>query len=145
MTDVILHSEGKLYDPKHLRPFDLALALQGHPLATGNGCEVSHIFLSDQQNYLTVRNWLRYLECGYWETRSLPIQDKDGTGDHLYLAPLAVKAGRALHIGDVIETCPWYGHGKYWEREHIQKPSDAAMLVEEVGYARYGKLWRFAS
>ena len=99
---------GTVYDPAHLHQAKsveelLSLARQGHPLAWHNGNEVSHIFFNgiSDSDVLTsigvgVRVWNK--DEKLWHTP----RELDSL-DYLRLAPLAVKDGKPLHVGDVIE------------------------------------------
>lgn len=96
----IEYKEGTVYDPAHLRPFGLELAKQGHPVAKMNGnvsgLEVSHMFQNDSDSTgFNVIYWNTFWQLTYTPFKSL---DK-----YLRLAPLAVKDGKPLHVGDVIE------------------------------------------
>jgi hypothetical protein len=94
MTNFIPYTVGKTYNPEHLRPFDLALATAGHPLAWYDGSGISHFFDGNQE-VVTIRVW----EKEFWSC----IRINKCFLKNLRLAPLAVKDGRPLHVGDVIE------------------------------------------
>lgn len=89
--------EGTMYNPAHLRPFDLELAKQGHPLAWDDGSEVSHIFQNSKDAFV-IRSFGEYKN---WDM-SKPILEVE-LKKYLRLAPLDVKDGKPLHVGDVIE------------------------------------------
>ena len=98
----IEYKEGKLYNPAHLRPFSLELAKQGHPLASLDGHEVSHMF-EPIDSFYAIRYWHPCKKYWYIERTN----KKDLTV-FLRLAPLAVKKDatgklKPLHVGDVIE------------------------------------------
>lgn len=101
----IEYKEGTVYDPAHLRPFNLELAKQGHPLATIGGAEVrcfrAMSTLEEKKGFRTSDFWMadswdvatsHWFSCGNFDL------------NRLRLAPLDVKDGRALHVGDVIEA-----------------------------------------
>ena len=88
----IPYYEGKVYDTAHLRPFNLDLAKAGHPLATYQGEEIR--LLRDMDSAWRFDVW----RDSKWTART--AEDLNWT---LRLAPLAVKDGRPLHVGDVIE------------------------------------------
>lgn len=99
MTTFIEYHEGKVYDTAHLRPFDRKWAKAGHPLAWRDGGEVSHIFpyrkIQVRTEICVVRHW--DLASNFWATHGLV---KSMESCKLRLAPLAIKDGRALHVGD---------------------------------------------
>lgn len=82
----------------HLRPFDLELAKQGHPMAWEDGCEVSYYFQGRAGMVDTVWLWRNFYQ--HWTERGM----YDGCKDSLRLAPLAIKDGKPLHIGDVVNV-----------------------------------------
>lgn len=103
MTQYIPPTEGKTYNPEHLRAAKnveelLTLAKQGHPLAWHDGSEVTHLFEPSASFLIapmyTVRVWAKY----HWSCFGIP-----NLKDDLRLAPLAYKDGKPLHVGDVIE------------------------------------------
>ncbi len=87
---------GQVYDVAHLRPFDLDMALEGHPLATHDGGGV-RLFRETSADGLAWDQWSRYLNA--WVCEFEPNEFAEGM---LCLAPLAVKDGRPLHVGDQI-------------------------------------------
>lgn len=89
----IPYYEGKVYDTAHLRPFNLDLAKAGHPLATYQGEEIR--LLRDMDSAWRFDVW----RDSKWTART--AEDLNWT---LRLAPLAVKDGRPLHVGDVIQS-----------------------------------------
>jgi hypothetical protein len=99
----IEYKAGKVYAPAHLRQAKsveelLALARQGHPLAwTHNGGEINLIIEVRPKSYV-FSCWDDLLSM--WVMR--PRGEKK-LMKYLRLAPLAVKDGRPLHVGDVIE------------------------------------------
>jgi hypothetical protein len=95
MTTFIEYKEGKVYDPAHLKPFDLDLAKAGHPLANFDGTEVSHLFESISADVYSYRGWSKAAGQHYLNTESITL-----ISERLYLAPLAIKDGRPLHVGD---------------------------------------------
>lgn len=107
---MIEFTPGTVYDVKHLRPFDPELAKQGHPLATSDGEEVRHFRIA-------------HLDCFLWDIWSegdATWQDANiGTTDrlsrYLRIAPIAIRDGRPLHVGDVIEFAGEWGLGlTFW-------------------------------
>lgn len=95
---MIQFEPGCVYDVAHLRPFNLELALQGHPLALPDGSSVRHLRkMSD--SYYSYDRW--YEDTSSWFcTRDIYCMRLE---DSLRLTPLAVKDGRPLHVGDEIE------------------------------------------
>lgn len=102
---------GQVYDVAHLRPFDLELALQGHPLATAKG-EGVRAFRVYHHGGVSFDYWREGAFAGGW----LPAGtiEPANTPIILRLAPLAVKDGRALHVGDEIDIMLI----EFW-RQHI--------------------------
>ena len=107
MASFIPHTIGKVYDVAHLRPFDLELAKQGHPLAWFiNGCEVRYL----AQTYAEDDRWFDFSHYepsdAAWINRT---RSALGVQQSLRLAPLAIKhdprtgKDEPLHVGDVIE------------------------------------------
>jgi hypothetical protein len=95
---------GKVYDPAHLRPFDLDLAKQGHPCASQHGETIRLLRGSADIFY-----WDKWIEdSDFWAHQQGEIECVQGelecVLDTLRLAPLAVKDGKPLHVGDVIEV-----------------------------------------
>jgi hypothetical protein len=94
--------EGKVHDPAHLRPFDIELAKQGHPICTVSGREVR--LLREASKLWSYDEWYAGIgDGGYWGT--CIHQKETYFANNLRLAPLAVKDGKPLHVGDVIEIC----------------------------------------
>jgi hypothetical protein len=94
---MIQFEQGCVYDVAHLKPFDLQLALSGHPLAAKGGEAVR--FCRNMNHNMT------YWDCWIDELNLWRV-DWDFThcvSSKLRLAPLGVKDGRALHVGDEIE------------------------------------------
>ena len=91
MTYIPYH-KGKVYDIAHLRPFNFELAKAGNPLATYQGEEIR--LLRDMDGAWRFDVW----RDSKWTART--TEDLDWL---FRLAPLAVKDGRPLHVGDVIE------------------------------------------
>jgi hypothetical protein len=96
----ISYTQGKVYDPAHLRPFDLGLAKQWHPICTVSGREVR--LLREASKLWAYDEWYAGIgEGGYWGT--CIHQKETYFENNLRLAPLAVKDGKPLHVGDWIE------------------------------------------
>jgi hypothetical protein len=104
---MIQFEQGCVYDVAHLRPFNLELALQGHPLALRSGEQV-RLFRDMNGFYFALDYWADDFGCwAHLEVR------KKGIDDLLRLAPLAVKDGRPLHVEDEIETFYMTDHNAY--------------------------------
>ena len=90
---------GKMHDPDHLRPFKLGLAQEGHLCALRAGNEIRLLRQADGR--WVWDSWLQ-LQGGkpWWEYGGCDFQLLES---RLRLAPLAIKDGEPLHIGDVIE------------------------------------------
>ncbi len=90
---------GKMYDLDDLRPFKLGLAQEGHPCALRAGNEIRLLRQADGR---WVWDSWRQLQSGkpWWEYGGCDFQLLES---RLRLAPLAIKDGRPLHIGDTIE------------------------------------------
>jgi hypothetical protein len=92
--------EGKVYDlsiPNILRPFDLELARQGHPLAWVDAREIRLLRKMGGNIY----------SYDYWDEDgwvSCDLHNEKSLDKNLRLAPLAGKDGKPLHVGDVIEV-----------------------------------------
>jgi hypothetical protein len=101
MNTHIEHKEGKVYDVAHLRSFDLELAKAGNPICTELGQEVR--LLRVVAGLWAYDRWHKGSNSkGGWE--SVSHQEEIWLKDNLHLAPLAVRDGRPLHVGDVIEV-----------------------------------------
>ena len=108
MTNFIPYTQGKQYDPAHLRPFDLALAKQGHPLADDRGCEI-RLFrdLHGDDNVFGYDSWEQNLNHPTWFASNIVM--KIALSKRVRLAPLAIKhdprtgEDEPLHVGDVLE------------------------------------------
>ncbi len=88
---------GTTYPIEHLRPFDLELAKAGHPLAMVNGHAV-RAFRAQGDNCFAF-DW--------WNGAAKWLQTENAQHTlcfNLRLAPLAVRDGRPLHVGDEIEV-----------------------------------------
>jgi hypothetical protein len=95
---------GRVYDVAHLRPFDLELALAGHPICTPSGYSARLFRALYNQKY----------SYDYWTGKGWMLSGEQCDGSallNLRLAPLAVKDGRALHVGDEIKV-----FGSTWMR-----------------------------
>lgn len=108
MTQFISHTEGKTYALEHLLPFDLELAKQGHPCAFADGEEASHIIPHYKEEYLNCRVW----RVGEWRMLI-------GTDEDLRLAPLAIKDGKPLHVGDLLQIKVVMFGGDGWRDEAV--------------------------
>lgn len=114
----IEYKEGKLYDPAHLRPFDLALAKQGHPLAWAiNNCGVRYLAQND-----TDERWFDFSH--YEPNEQIWVNRQRNSSElqsNLRLAPLAVKDGKPLHYLDHVER--FYQQNEYhhvrWDRTQV--------------------------
>ena len=97
---MIQFEQGCTYDVAHLKPFDLQLALSGHPLASrrGESIRLFRSMSSDRYNFdywdADDRSWISQFNL---PTERLALE--------LRLAPLAVKDGKPLHVGDEVELC----------------------------------------
>ncbi|MGL4230406.1 MAG: hypothetical protein ACRDAM_02285 [Casimicrobium sp.] len=95
---------GTVYDVAHLREFDLELALQGHPLATFRGQSVRafRAMTSGDLPLYALDIWDCNAIDKEWSCsgHAIPALQLEG---FLRLAPLAVKNGRPLHVGDEIK------------------------------------------
>lgn len=109
MTQFIESRKGKTYALKHLRPFDLELAKQGHPLACQRKCsEVAQLICIREKIYVAVR----------WAISGWFVSMEEDAADltrHYRLAPLAIKDGKPLHMGDWIEVNLFATGGKWVE------------------------------
>lgn len=111
---------GTVYDVAHLKPFDMKLALAGHPLASRR-CESIRLFRSMSSNRHNFDYW--DADDRSWISQfNLPIER---LALELRLAPLAVKDGRALHVGDSIEikSQPF---GRLWQSSIVDNRSDVS-------------------
>ena len=137
----IEYKEGKVYDPAHLRQAKsveelLLLARQGHPICTTSGREVR--LLREASKLWAYDEWFVGIgEDGYWGT--CIHQKETYFTNNLRLAPIAVKDGKSLHVGDVIEIVnPYY--------EHFSDPvtfSSHIMVESDIG-SDWGRInWRW--
>jgi len=129
----IEYKAGVVYDPAHLRPFNLELAKQGHPICTVSGREVR--LLREASKLWAYDEWYAGIgDGGYWGTCT--HQKETYFANNLRLAPLDVKDGKPLHVGDVIEYfCRWNGNGYYevddpkcWTKTKARLPFDIPLL-----------------
>lgn len=124
---------GQVYNPEHLRPFNLQLALQGHPLASVNGFSVRYLRLSEADWFM----WDAWAEKSCrWLSFEAPTVF---AGDSLRLAPLAIKDDRPLHVRDEIEWRASIAHP--WQSRNVG-PSEAAAPWDYVR-TYYGRDWRW--
>lgn len=94
---MIRFEPGTVIAKEHLRPFDLELAKAGHPLATYDGKEVRLFRVRSQHHF----SWDVWAESGpSWDN---DYGNEEWAKTYLRLAPLAIKDGRPLHVGDEIE------------------------------------------
>ena len=137
MTTYTPYTQGKQYDPAHLRPFDLELAKAGHPLAWSiNSCEVRYL----AQSYADDDRWFDFSHYepheAVWinRTRSaLEVQQS------LCRAPLAIKHNprtgkdEPLHVGDVIEV----------QKSKDNWVSARCEFIFKDHYINFQKTWRW--
>ncbi len=96
---MIRFEPGTVYDVAHLKPFDLPLALAGHPLATKHGRSVRHLRQMDNGDRI-IFGFDEWDEPGWIaDCYFLPK-----LAQYLRLAPLCVRDGRPLHVRDEIEV-----------------------------------------
>ena len=125
MTTYIPHTTGKVYDVAHLRPFDLDLAKQGHPLATNEGPSVRLFRESATFEQTAFYLWDEWGDPK--ENDGYAIWRLSGDGENAYevgkrlrLAPLAIKhdprtsKDEPLHVDDVIEIKGSPNYGEPW-------------------------------
>jgi hypothetical protein len=106
MTTYIEYTEGKVYEPAHLKPFVLELAKQGHPCADIMGRELRLLREHSSGNgSFNFDVW----QGSYWATNY-------NSGKYLCLAPLSIKDGKPLHAGDVIEEKIVMFGGNGWKK-----------------------------
>jgi hypothetical protein len=127
MTTYIEYTEGKVYDVAHLRPFNLELAKCGHPLAWRDGIEIS--FMSETSlNFFWVSVWDESIkkwqdDCDYLQELSKRIR----------LAPLSIKDGKPLHVGDLVEWHGAMGDIAPW-RKGIVSLKNINVILDEFRY-----------
>jgi hypothetical protein len=92
---MIQFEQGCTYDVAHLKPFDMALALAGHPLASSQGHQARNFRMLSDDLYA-----LDWWVAGHWHMSSCYVHQLQDT---FMLAPLAVKDGKPLHVGDEME------------------------------------------
>jgi len=126
----IPYREGKVYDKAHLRPFDLDLAKQGHSLALSSGAEI-RLFRETRIGIYGFDYWLPNFG---WSSTGW-YNDINDLNLYLRLAPLAVRDGRPLHVGDVIEV-----EGRTYLNEWFIKVFE---LKDSSHITSKSKVWRF--
>ena len=102
---------GKTYDPAHLRqpPENWEeLVDAGHPLATARGKAIMHLRPMFKGYGVTVYGYDIWMDdLGEWEPSNTGLKKVSGRLDHvrerLRLAPIAVKDGKPLHLGDFVQ------------------------------------------
>lgn len=127
---------GVTYSPAHLRQAKsveelLSLARQGHPLAWAiNNCEVRYLAQNDADG-----RWFDFSHYEpneqIWINRQRSVFELPVT---VRLAPLAVKDGRPLHVGDVIEV----KHREWSDFAQIGCTPERWSQIERQGHA-----WRW--
>jgi hypothetical protein len=133
---MIQFEQGCTYDVAHLRPFDLVLAKQGHPLA----CLYDEIpvsvkaFRAMSEYTIGFDYWTPKYEC--WQIGSAVA---GMLARNMRLAPLAIRDGRALHVGDVIEWRETLDH--LWLPRNVD-PSEVGDSWANVR-TYYGRDWRW--
>lgn len=125
---MIRFEPGTVYDVAHLRPFDLELAKAGNPLATYDGKEVRLFRVRSQRHF----SWDVWAESGpSWDN---DYGNEEWAKTHLRLAPLAIKDGRGLHVGDEIEM----GRSlDYWDKTIVTS------FQEGMALANADECWRW--
>lgn len=94
-----------LIDVTHVRPFDKNLVEQGHPIcfvsSTGYAYPIRSLRMMDEKNVaFDVFSPQRF---AWYAVSSCRFDDLANSGKYC-LAPLAVKDGRPLHVGDEISV-----------------------------------------
>ena len=119
---MIQFEQGCTYDVAHLKPFDMELAKSGHPLAmldSEYGSSVRFFSRDSADTY-----------CFQWWDHLFNKWQFYNNHDHMMpkvlgLAPLGVKDGKPLHVGDSIEikSQPF---GRLWQSSTVDNRSDVS-------------------
>ena len=129
---MIQFEQGCTYDVAHLKPFDMELAKSGHPLAmldSEYGSSVRFFSRDSADTY-----------CFQWWDHLFNKWQFYNNHDHMMpkvlgLAPLGVKDGRALHVGDEIERAYDYGQFTAWNAGKVR--------ADDVRHDWHNKDWRW--
>jgi hypothetical protein len=114
---MIQFEQGCTYDVAHLKPFDLQLALSGHPLAAKGGNAVRCFRKMGEECGAPVFGFDVWRETLWSDTAFY----ETGLTDELRLAPLEVRHDKPLHVGDEIEI--FLGWAKVWQRQKFHPTS----------------------
>jgi hypothetical protein len=130
MTNYCEYKEGKVYDPAHLRPFSLDLAKRGHPLATKIGEDV-RLLREQCEDFYAYDLYCTFPIPKQWMS---VLDNVHQIENNLRIAPLDVKDGKPLHVGDVIEIANGMSfaikNAENWVKTIVASPKGKERIID---------------